>query len=113
MLVNISRTDMLGAIGFLASLALLAALLEPHWPWTNLFRGAIITHILVGQWYLSKAITTCCLQTHASRSSCLRACATLAVIELSGAIFFGAFGTHSVVMLRHFLATSLDIRNSS
>jgi hypothetical protein len=91
---------MLGAIGFLASLALLAAVLGPHWSWMNVLRGAIITHILVGQWYLSKAINTCCLRTHPSRSSCLRACATLAAIELSGAIFFGVFGTHSVVMLR-------------
>lgn len=101
---------MLGAIGFLASLALLAAFLEPHWSWTNFLRGAIITHILVGQSYLSKAISTCCLQTRPSRSGCLRACATLLVIELSGSIFFGIFGTHSGVVLRRFFR---DIRNGS
>jgi hypothetical protein len=64
---------MLGANGFLTSLALLAALLEPHWSWVNFFRGAIITHILVGQWYLSKAINKCCLPTRLARSSCVHA----------------------------------------
>jgi hypothetical protein len=55
---------MLSAIGFLGSLTLLAARLEPHWSGMNFFCGAILTHMLVGQWYLSKAIDTCCLQTH-------------------------------------------------
>jgi hypothetical protein len=90
---------MLRAVSFLACLVLLTTSLESHWSWINALNGAIVTHILIGQSYFSKAIGVCCLQAHA-RPKCVRACMTLAIIELSGSMFFGAFGTHLGVMLK-------------
>jgi len=90
---------------FLACLALLITATtsletESHWSWTNALSGALVTHILVGHLYFSKAIDICCLQAQAHmharpwKCACVRACVTLATIECSGFMFFGAFGAH-------------------
>lgn len=101
------------AISFMACLAMLSTFLEPHWSWMIFSGGMIVTHMLIGQLYLSRAISICCLQPASrtpSRSECVRACATLVIIELSGSLFFGAFGASLGALLQQILG---EMRNFS
>lgn len=84
------------AIAFLSCIAALATLLEPHWAWSNLFFGAIATHILIGNVYMSRAIESYCYgmyQGRPLRRSPVHDCLVFASLEPLGALFFGVYGT--------------------
>lgn len=90
---------MLSALSFPTLLALLCPLLEANWSWANFFCGAIVAHILVGHFYFSQAISKTYLEPRSPASSPARAWAEVAIVDLSGAAFLGAFGTHLGVVL--------------